>query len=104
MKIILLIIAVLHPRGRCPKITLRVFFCVYIFFKGTPLIDSKAESSSKYRPEDFLYNTSLNERQRAAVSRIVSGQCRPTPYLLFGPPGTGKTITVVEAILQVLLK
>ena len=101
MKIILLIIAVLHPRGRCPKITLRVFFCVYIFFKGTPLIDSKAESSSKYRPEDFLYNTSLNERQRAAVSRIVSGQCRPTPYLLFGPPGT---ITLVEAILQVLLK
>jgi len=71
--------------------------------QGTPLNASTAESSSKDRPEDFLYNTSLNERQRAAVCRIVSGQCRPTPYLLFGPPGTGKTITVVEAILQVLL-
>ena len=80
------------------------FFLCVIFFKGASLNDSKAESSSKDRPKDFLYNTSLNERQRAAVCRIVSGQCRPTPYLLFGPPGTGKTITVVEAILQVLLK
>ena len=79
------------------------FFLCFYFFKGTLLNASKAESSSKDRPEDFLYNTSLNERQRAAVCRIVSGQCRPTPYLLFGPPGTGKTITVVEAILQVLL-
>ena len=80
------------------------FLSLCYFFKGTLLNDSKAESSSKDIPEDFMYNTSLNERQRAAVCRIVSGQCRPTPYLLFGPPGTGKTITVVEAILQVLLK
>ena len=80
------------------------FLSLCYFFKGTSLNDSKAESSSRDIPEDFMYNTSLNERQRAAVCRIVSGQCRPTPYLLFGPPGTGKTITVVEAILQVLLK
>lgn len=79
------------------------FFLCFFLFKAA-LSDSKAESSRKERPEDFLYNTSLNERQRAAVCRIVSGQCRPTPYLLFGPPGTGKTITVVEAILQVLLQ
>ena len=62
---------------------------------------TQSESAKELKPADFLYNPSLNERQIAAVSRIVSGQCRPTPYLLFGPPGTGKTITVVEAILQV---
>ena len=61
----------------------------------------KEKSSSAEVTVNFLYNSSLNERQKAAVCRILSGQCRPSPYLLFGPPGTGKTITVVEAILQV---
>ena len=52
-------------------------------------------------PTGKFFNPSLNGRQRAAVSRIARGQGRPAPYVLFGPPGTGKTVTVVEAILQV---
>ncbi|XP_078098141.1 putative helicase MOV-10 isoform X2 [Mustelus asterias] len=51
-----------------------------------------------------LYDRSLenNPEQADAVRFIVSGISRPAPYLVFGPPGTGKTVTIVEAIKQVL--
>ncbi|XP_041709795.2 putative helicase mov-10-B.1 isoform X1 [Coregonus clupeaformis] len=51
-----------------------------------------------------LYDKALeqNPEQYTAVQNIVAGSSRPAPYLVFGPPGTGKTVTVVEAIKQVL--
>ncbi|XP_075408712.1 RNA helicase Mov10l1 [Tenrec ecaudatus] len=48
-----------------------------------------------------FFNATLNEHQQLAVRRILSGDCRPLPYVLFGPPGTGKTVTIIEAVLQV---
>ncbi|KAL5515673.1 hypothetical protein EMCRGX_G000874 [Ephydatia muelleri] len=51
-----------------------------------------------------FYNPILNDRQKSAVTRIVGARCRPMPYVLFGPPGTGKTVTVVESILQILFQ
>uniref|UniRef100_A0A671PS60 RNA helicase n=1 Tax=Sinocyclocheilus anshuiensis TaxID=1608454 RepID=A0A671PS60_9TELE len=42
-----------------------------------------------------------NHEQKTAVCNIVAGTSKPAPYLVFGPPGTGKTVTIVEAIKQV---
>ncbi|KAG8370233.1 hypothetical protein BUALT_Bualt14G0095700 [Buddleja alternifolia] len=42
----------------------------------------------------------LNEEQMSAIEMILS--CKGgSPYLIHGPPGTGKTMTLIEAILQV---
>ena len=48
-----------------------------------------------------FYDRKLNDEQKQAVQKILSGSSRPAPYLVFGPPGTGKTVTLVEAIKQV---
>ena len=44
----------------------------------------------------------LNAEQRMAVASVLAGAGGDTPFALFGPPGTGKTVTLVECALQVL--
>ncbi|XP_031638459.1 putative helicase mov-10-B.1 [Contarinia nasturtii] len=47
-------------------------------------------------------NFNLNSEQREAVRNIVNATSYPLPYVLFGPPGTGKTRTLVAAIQQIV--
>ncbi|KAL4522814.1 hypothetical protein Ndes2437A_g07565 [Nannochloris sp. 'desiccata'] len=44
----------------------------------------------------------LNTEQRHAVAALIAGAGRASPYALHGPPGTGKTVTMVSAALQLL--
>lgn len=68
-----------------------------------------AEANITYQQSDLpklsLFDRQLqlekNPEQYQAVQHIVAGSSKPAPYLVFGPPGTGKTVTVVEAIKQI---
>uniref|UniRef100_A0A915LTH7 RNA helicase n=2 Tax=Meloidogyne incognita group TaxID=654580 RepID=A0A915LTH7_MELJA len=46
----------------------------------------------------FSSNRQFNEKQKIAIHAIVSGLHGNIPYILFGPPGTGKTVTLVESV------
>ncbi|XP_073326374.1 putative helicase mov-10-B.1 [Pagrus major] len=54
-------------------------------------------------PQLRLFDSKLekNPEQYQAVQHIVAGSSIPGPYLVFGPPGTGKTVTLAEAIKQI---
>lgn len=70
---------------------------------GEVLFPTAAASPIVAVPKLRMFNRQLenNPEQHTAVQRIVAGSSRPAPHLVFGPPGTGKTITLVEAMNQV---
>ena len=43
----------------------------------------------------------LNDEQKVAVASMLLGVAGARPFALNGPPGTGKTVTLVEMGLQV---
>ncbi|THH18849.1 hypothetical protein EW146_g2196 [Bondarzewia mesenterica] len=53
-----------------------------------------------------LFNRQLadNPQQMEAVRSIAHRRAPSVPFVVFGPPGTGKTVTIVEAIRQIINK
>lgn len=70
------------------------------------LSNFKGKSSQKLPKSKFCkfqwMNKKVNAEQRAAVKDIVNCSSFPAPYIVFGPPGTGKTSTIIEAIAQII--
>ena len=65
---------------------------------------TKSASATANGPANLRFVNRMigaNPQQATAVERIVCGERKEAAYLVFGPPGTGKTVTIVEAIVQV---
>lgn len=67
-----------------------------IIHPSHPLNEELPQSSSI-----GFVNKNLNEQQKQAVISICHGAYMPAPFLIFGPPGTGKTESMCEAIKQI---
>ncbi|GMH88807.1 hypothetical protein TL16_g11266 [Triparma laevis f. inornata] len=75
------------------------FFGRVIFPKTSDFNNSSRILQTEFSNLTFV-NRDLNDEQRKAVEDVVHGTCSPSPYLIYCPPGTGKTVTMVEAIYQ----
>mmetsp|Transcript_2660 Transcript_2660/g.7368 ORF Transcript_2660/g.7368 Transcript_2660/m.7368 type:complete len:1107 (-) Transcript_2660:51-3371(-) len=65
------------------------------------LLNQTHERLRRRAPKQLVWaSRTLNEEQRSACTEIVKGTLSPMPYVIFGPPGTGKTTTLVEAVYQ----
>lgn len=70
--------------------------------RENPQLEVKMVDEDMYLYDSKLrwFNPNLNKIQKVAVYNILRGEAKNMPYVIFGPPGTGKTMTLVEVLLK----
>jgi ATP-dependent RNA/DNA helicase IGHMBP2 len=63
------------------------------------LLGARQASYRELKADDLFYPNALNDSQLVAVRHVISAQ---DVAIIHGPPGTGKTTTLVQAILETI--
>lgn len=74
-------------------------------FEDIPLRNIFKKHNSEEIVEKFEWfndKTSSNKEQIIAIKNVVNCTAFPLPFVIFGPPGTGKTSTLVECVAQIM--
>ncbi|KAK3313657.1 P-loop containing nucleoside triphosphate hydrolase protein [Apodospora peruviana] len=74
-----------------------------ILFPTTADLDDQANQHGTKFDSKFFSGV-LSDEEKRAVKDICSHHHRVVPYLISGPPGTGRSTTIVEAALQLIFK
>ncbi|OAG12175.1 P-loop containing nucleoside triphosphate hydrolase protein [Paraphaeosphaeria sporulosa] len=64
--------------------------------------DGKVQTKLRKVPQRALFDSQINYEQAHAVNSACINDYGCLPYLISGPPGTGKTKTIVETAMQLL--
>jgi superfamily I DNA and/or RNA helicase len=75
----------------------KYLFKLFLQLHDNPVAKSTLPTSTTLN----FYNQQLNESQQQAVTAIIQNE---QMVIVHGPPGTGKTTTLIEAILQLINK
>ncbi|KDQ06473.1 hypothetical protein BOTBODRAFT_39565 [Botryobasidium botryosum FD-172 SS1] len=73
-----------------------------LLFPTSSATDIQIAPTEQLKPLLYNSNIAINGPQLQAVASILAQPPGSAPFVIFGPPGTGKTVTIVEAILQIL--
>ncbi|KAK3994191.1 putative helicase MOV-10 [Cladorrhinum sp. PSN332] len=87
--------------GRGPLASNSLYWFQSMLFPTEADCDVQANMNSGILSTSFV-DQSLNYEQRVAVENICSQNYGVIPYLISGPPGTGKTKTMIEIALQLV--
>ncbi|OAL52165.1 P-loop containing nucleoside triphosphate hydrolase protein [Pyrenochaeta sp. DS3sAY3a] len=64
--------------------------------------DGVLQTSLRRFPHGSFFDAAINFEQAHAINAVYKNEYGTIPYLISGPPGTGKTKTIVETAMQFL--